>query len=93
MRFFQPGIPGPAWRPVNFVCGILRGFYVPGIAVVFPTYYGPVTICDVGANIACKPVNLYQYAVMSSIYAQEMLGISNPRIGLMNIGEEDAKGQ
>ncbi len=70
----------------------LEGVMRPGIAVVFPTFYGPVTICDVGANIACRPINLYQYAVMSSIYAQEMLGISNPRIGLMNIGEEDAKG-
>lgn len=70
----------------------LEGVIRPGIAVVFPTYYGPVTICDVGANIACKPINLYQYAVMSSIYAQEMLGVENPRIGLMNIGEEDAKG-
>ncbi len=70
----------------------LEGVIRPGIAVVFPTYYGPVTICDVGANIACKPMNLYQYAVMSSIYSQEMLGVKNPRIGLMNIGEEDAKG-
>ena len=70
----------------------LEGVLRPGIAVVFPTFYGPVTICDVGANIACKPVNLYQYAVMSSIYAQKMLNIDNPRVGLMNIGEEDAKG-
>jgi len=70
----------------------LEGVIRPGIAVVFPTFYGPVTICDVGANIACKPVNLYQYAVMSSIYAEKMLNIENPRVGLMNIGEEDAKG-
>lgn len=70
----------------------LEGVMRPGIAAVFPTYYGPVTICDVGANISCKPMNLYQYAVMSSIYAQEMLGIANPRVGLMNVGEEDAKG-
>jgi phosphate acyltransferase len=64
----------------------------PGIAVVFPTFEGPVTICDVGANIACKPINLYQYAVMSAIYARELFGIQNPRVGLMSIGEEDAKG-
>jgi len=70
----------------------LEGVLRPGIAVVFPTFYGPVTICDVGANIACKPINLYQYAVMSNIYAKEMLNIQNPRVGLMNIGEEDAKG-
>jgi glycerol-3-phosphate acyltransferase PlsX len=64
----------------------------PGIAVVFPTFKGPVTICDVGANIACKPINLYQYAVMSNIYSEHVLGIEKPRIGLMSIGQEDAKG-
>jgi len=64
----------------------------PGIAVVFPTFEGPVTICDVGANIACKPINLYQYAVMSKIYSEHVLGITNPRVGLMSIGQEDAKG-
>lgn len=70
----------------------LEGVFRSGIAVVLPTLHGPVTVCDVGANIACKPINLYQYAVMSSIYAQEMLDIENPRVGLMSIGEEDAKG-
>jgi len=64
----------------------------PGIAVVFPTFEGPVTICDVGANIACKPINLYQYGVMASIYSRHLLGIENPRVGLMSIGQEDAKG-
>jgi glycerol-3-phosphate acyltransferase PlsX len=70
----------------------LPGVNRPGIAVVFPTTNGPVTICDVGANIACKPINLYQYALMASIYSCHFLGIKNPRIGLMSIGQEDAKG-
>ncbi|MGA2172641.1 MAG: phosphate acyltransferase PlsX [Sedimentisphaerales bacterium] len=70
----------------------LPGVNRPGIAVVFPTFAGPVTICDVGANIACKPVNLYQYAVMASIYSRQLFGITNPRVGLISIGEEDAKG-
>jgi len=70
----------------------LPGVNRPGIAVVFPTFLGLVTICDVGANIACKPINLYQYAVMSSLYSQHALGIENPRVGLMSIGAEDAKG-
>ncbi len=64
----------------------------PGIAVVFPTFEGPVTICDVGANIACKPINLYQYGVMAGMYSRYLLGIGNPRVGLMSIGAEDAKG-
>jgi glycerol-3-phosphate acyltransferase PlsX len=70
----------------------LTGVNRPGIAVVFPTFEGPVTICDVGANIACKPINLYQYGVMARIYSRDLLGIENPRIGLMSIGQEDAKG-
>lgn len=70
----------------------LHGVNRPGIAVVFPTFEGPVTICDVGANIASKPINLYQYAVMARIYSKHVLGIENPRVGLMSIGQEDAKG-
>lgn len=70
----------------------LPGVNRPGIAVVFPTTEGPVTICDVGANIACKPINLYQYGIMASIYSRDLLGIEKPRIGLMSIGQEDAKG-
>ncbi len=70
----------------------LEGVNRPGIAVVLPTLGGPVTMCDVGANIACKPINLYQYAVMANVYSKQILGIENPRVGLMSIGEEDAKG-
>ena len=70
----------------------LPGVNRPGIAVVFPTFGGPVVICDVGANIACKPINLYQYAVMASAYSRNLLGVENPRIGVLSIGQEDAKG-
>ncbi len=70
----------------------LPGVNRPGIAVVFPTFGGPVTVCDVGANIACKPVNLYQYAAMASTYCSKVIGIDNPTVGLMSIGSEDAKG-
>ncbi len=70
----------------------IEGVHRPGIAVVFPTFEGPVTMCDVGANISCKPVNFYQYAIMASMYSRLMLGIENPRVGIMSIGEEEAKG-
>ena len=70
----------------------LSGVNRPGIAVVFPTPGGPVVICDVGANIACKPINLYQYGVMAGMYSKHLLGIKKPRVGLMSIGAEDAKG-
>ncbi len=70
----------------------LQGVNRPGIAVVLPTFGGPVTMCDVGANVACKPINLYQYAVMASLYSQNVLGIENPRVGIMSIGAEESKG-
>jgi glycerol-3-phosphate acyltransferase PlsX len=70
----------------------LPGVNRPGIAVVFPTPEGPVTICDVGANIACKPINLHQYALMANAYSKHLLGMERPRVGLMSIGSEDAKG-
>ncbi|MHC4212139.1 MAG: phosphate acyltransferase PlsX [Planctomycetota bacterium] len=70
----------------------LPGVNRPGIAVVLPTFEGPVVVCDVGANIACKPINLYQYGAMARLYSQHLLKIENPRLGLMSIGQEDAKG-
>jgi glycerol-3-phosphate acyltransferase PlsX len=70
----------------------LPGVIRPGIAVVFPTPGGPVTICDVGANIACKPIHLYQYGIMAGVYCKHLFNIENPRVGIMSIGEEEAKG-
>ena len=64
----------------------------PGIAVVFPSFHGPMTICDVGANTTPKPIHLLQYAQMASAYAEKILGIPKPRVGLVSIGGEDVKG-
>ena len=70
----------------------LRGVKRPGIAVALPTVKGHSVLMDVGANPAARPEHLYQYGVMGSIYARDMLGIENPSIGLMNIGSEEGKG-
>ena len=70
----------------------LPGVSRPGIAVLMPTFYGPVVLCDVGANIAPQPRHLLQYAMMSSVYSTKVCGVENPRVGLLSIGEEDAKG-
>ena len=70
----------------------LPGVSRPGIAVILPTFYGPVVICDVGANITPKPKHLHQYAIMAGAYASAVCGIESPRVGLLSIGEEDAKG-
>src|SRR5271169_5287171 len=70
----------------------LAGVSRPGIAVILPTFFGPVVICDVGANISPKPKHFEQYAIMAGAYSQAVCGIKNPRVGLLSIGEEDAKG-
>jgi glycerol-3-phosphate acyltransferase PlsX len=70
----------------------LPGVSRPGIAVILPTFYGPVVICDVGANITPKPRHLQQYAIMAGAYGNAVAGIENPRVGILSIGEEDAKG-
>ena len=70
----------------------LTGVSRPGIAVILPTFHGPVVICDVGANVAPKPKHIHQYGIMAGAYATAICGIENPRVGLLSIGEEDAKG-
>ncbi len=70
----------------------LPGVSRPGIAVIIPTFHGPVVICDVGANVAPKPKHIHQYGIMAGAYATAVAGIENPRVGLLSIGEEDAKG-
>ena len=70
----------------------LENVHRPGITILMPTVHGPVAISDVGANVSCRPQHLHQYGVMSSIYLNVMRGVQNPRVGLLSIGEEDAKG-
>jgi len=70
----------------------LRGVHRPGIAIITPSYRGPVAICDVGANVDCRPAHLFQYGVMASIYLEAICGVSNPRVALLSVGAEDAKG-
>ncbi|MEX1232885.1 MAG: phosphate acyltransferase PlsX [Planctomycetaceae bacterium] len=70
----------------------LPGVKRPGIAVALPTLRGRTLLLDVGANPAARPEHLYQYGVMGQIFAREIMGIAEPRVGLMNIGSEDGKG-
>ncbi len=70
----------------------IPGVSRPGIAVLMPTFHGPVVMCDVGANVAPKPHHLYEYACMCDCYARTVLGKERPRIGVASIGEEDGKG-
>jgi glycerol-3-phosphate acyltransferase PlsX len=70
----------------------LKGVRRPGIAAVLPTLKGPCILLDVGANVHPKPEHLFQYGVMGSIFAKHILQREQPRIGLMNVGEEEEKG-
>jgi phosphate acyltransferase len=70
----------------------LKGVRRPGIGTIMPTAKGPCLIIDVGANIAPKALHMVQYGAMGKAYAQRILGRENPRIGLMNVGEEQGKG-
>lgn len=72
--------------------GTLEGVRRPGIAVTLDLTGHPVTILDMGANIAPKPAHLLQYAVMGTTYARDCLGKKEPRVGLLNIGSEAGKG-
>ena len=72
--------------------GRIKGIHRPAIATFCPTLKGATLLLDVGANTACKPLNLVQYAEMGHIYIQKIAGITNPKIGLLNIGLEETKG-
>lgn len=70
----------------------LPGVHRPGIAVTMPTFAGPVTLIDVGANLEPKPHHLAQYGVMGEVYAALGLSVRKPRVALMNVGGEEQKG-
>ncbi len=70
----------------------LPGVRRPGIAAIFPSHRGPIVIIDVGANMNAKPEDLYQYAIMGSVYAESILGVHEPKVGLLNVGTEEEKG-
>lgn len=75
------------------VLGRLKGVSRPALCPIVPNYRGSGTLlCDCGANLECKPINLVHFAIMASTYAQAVYGIDRPRVGLLNNGTEDHKG-
>jgi glycerol-3-phosphate acyltransferase PlsX len=91
--FFTAGNTGAAMATAKMVLGGLGGVDRPALATIFPTSTGhPTLVLDVGANVDSDPENLLQFAVMGAMYAQNVLKIRWPRVGLLSIGEEDSKG-
>jgi phosphate acyltransferase len=91
---FSAGHSGAAMASALLRLGRLPGIDRPAIGTVFPTIVAgqPVLVLDVGANVDCRPKFLEQFAVMGSVYSQYVLGTTEPKVGLLNIGEEDSKG-
>jgi glycerol-3-phosphate acyltransferase PlsX len=72
--------------------GRVRGVHRPGIAVPLPAHGMPCVLIDAGANSESRPENLVQFGVMGSIFAEEVLGVERPAVGLLSVGEESTKG-
>ncbi|MBN2357543.1 phosphate acyltransferase PlsX [candidate division KSB1 bacterium] len=86
------GNTGAIMAAALFILKRLKNCRRPGIGTVLPTEKGPALVLDVGANVDCKPEDLLQFAVMGSIYFARLHDIVHPRVGLLNIGREDVKG-
>ncbi len=72
--------------------GRIRGVERPALVSVIPNEKGQTVLLDIGANVDCKPEHLLKFGIMGSLYAGKVLGVSNPRVGLLSIGEESSKG-
>ncbi len=90
--FITAGNTGGALATAFYRLGLIKGLERPALTALFPVKGGHAVVLDIGANPDCKPVHLYQFAIMGSIYAQKVLSIENPRLGLLSNGEETGKG-
>jgi len=90
--FISAGSTGAVMAGSLFILRPLAGVDRPPIGTVIPTARGPLLMLDAGANVDCKPHQLVQFAQLGKVYAQDLMGIPDPRIGLLNIGEEPGKG-
>jgi glycerol-3-phosphate acyltransferase PlsX len=86
------GNTGAAWVAAKTTLGMIGGVDRPALAAILPKIDGHTLVLDVGANVEAKPHQLVQFAVMGSYYASAVLGVRNPRVGLMSVGEEETKG-
>ena len=91
--FVSAGNTGAAMATAKMVIGMLPGVDRPALAALIPTRSSkPTLLLDVGANSECKPYHLAQFAIMGDAYSRAVLGTVKPAVGLMSIGEEEAKG-
>lgn len=86
------GNSGATMAAGMFVLKRIPGIDRPAIATVIPNLKGQTLVLDVGGNVDCKPQHLVQFALMGSVYVRQMIGLENPRIGVLSNGEEESKG-
>lgn len=86
------GNTGAAWVAAKSSLGMIEGVDRPALAAILPRLKGQTLVLDVGANVECKPHQLMQFAVMGSFYAERVLKVTRPSVGLMSVGEEEEKG-
>ena len=89
---FSAGHTGATVMAAHAAFGMLPGVDRPALAATIPTPQRPAVLLDVGASVECRPQHLLQFAVMGRVYARVALGIDEPRVGLLSIGEEATKG-
>jgi phosphate acyltransferase len=91
--FVSTGNTGAVMTHSTLILGRIEGVSRPTIGTFLPTTESfPTLLVDAGANVDCKPAQLHEFAVMGSIYVRRMLGVEHPRVGLLNVGEEEIKG-
>ena len=90
--FISAGNSGALLTGATLLVGRIKGIDRPAMAPMLPSYKKSVMLMDAGANTNCKPINLVQFAQMANIYLKNVFGIEKPKIGLLNIGTEEIKG-
>lgn len=86
------GSTGASMASALLSLGRIKGIDRPAIAIVLPSENGFTLLLDIGANVDCKPHNLLQFGIMGYLYAKQILGVTQPRVGLLSNGEEETKG-
>lgn len=90
--FLSAGNTGALLAASTFLLGKLEGVSRPTIAAIYPTIEGPRLVMDAGANLEVRPSMYVEFAEMGSVYAKEIMDIEDPKVGLLNVGEEEEKG-
>lgn len=86
------GNTGAMFASSSMACGRIKGVSRPTIGTILPRKGGDCLLIDIGANIDCKPEHLLQFGIIGSLFMKFFLDITNPAVGLLNIGEEKSKG-